>query len=73
MTTMDYALGVKERVGATLMRLPGVVGVGVGRTANGTPCLVLYLDGAGVAAEALPWEIDQVPVVAAVVGRVEAI
>ena len=43
-----------------LMSLPGVHGVAEGRTADGTPCILLLVEDTG--AKELPKEIDGVPV-----------
>ena len=57
----DPVAGVIARHAPRLMALPGVTGIGEGRSA-GAPCIILYLSPESVAA-GLPAELDGYPVI----------
>jgi len=60
---------VKDRHSVDLEALPGVVGVGVGRT-HGEPCLIIQLsDDEAISRESLPLEVEGIPVISEVVGE----
>ena len=56
---------------ASLLAIPGVASVGIGRTPDGRDAVVVGVEEAGVAAQ-LPAEIAGMPVLITVTGPVEA-
>jgi hypothetical protein len=62
---------VKRRHEAELLALPGVVSVGIGEDASGSPVLVVGVRSAE-ASPRLPRELEGYPVTERVVGRVRA-
>lgn|GEM_PF-2763950 len=64
---------VLSRNAERLMRTKGVMSVGVGRTPEGEPAIVIGTDRMDAeAAEALPGEIEGIPVIRHQIGHVEA-
>jgi hypothetical protein len=63
---VDRAIAAQERHTAALMRIPGVVGTGVGALPNGQAVVQIFLERAGV--PGLPAVLDDVPVVTRVTG-----
>ena len=66
-----HASEVLTRHAERLMRLRGVMNVGIGRTADGRPAIVLGLENPLAVPENLPEEVEGVPVVHQNVGRPE--
>jgi len=65
------ALEAQEHHTDVLMNLPGVVGTAVGWTEDGTPMVKIYTEKVGIGG--LPKQIDGVPVVLEVTGRIQAL
>jgi len=64
---------VMARNAESLMRMKGVMSVGVGQTADGEPAIVVGIDDPRAASvEDIPDAIDGVPVVHHTIGRPEA-
>ena len=65
---------VKRRHEASLMKIRGVVGVGIGRYPDGRDCIRVYVekDQARILA-AIPRDLDQVPVEVVVAGPFKAL
>lgn len=64
-----HATQVLTRNAERLMRLRGVMSVGLGRTEDGRPAIVLGLENPLAVPEDLPDEVEGVPVVHQDVGR----
>ncbi len=63
---------VLNRNAERLMRLRGVMSVGLGRTEDGRPAIVLGLENPLAIPEDLPNEVEGIPVIHQEVGRPEA-
>ncbi len=68
---LDHVIAVQDAHTDRLLAKPGVVGTAVGLNADGQPVIVIYTESAGVAG--LPRELDGVPVLAEVTGRIFAL
>ncbi len=68
---LGRAVATQEHFTADLLSIRGVVGTAVGLAANGDPVVKIYTAGEGVAG--LPRELDGVPVVVQVTGKIYAI
>lgn len=69
----DDIRSVKEKHAAQLMRLPGVVSVGIGQDDAGHPAIVVGLDRATEATRArIPERLEGFPVIAREIGAVKA-
>lgn len=72
-TLYRQVVAVKDQHSGALMRLPGVVGVGISRTTTTGLCIKLYLRWADSDILAnVPERLDGVPVVTEVIGEVAA-
>jgi hypothetical protein len=69
---MDFAKAhtAKKRHAERLLAAPGVVGVGVTLSGSGEPAVSIYVDSEA-AGRSLPVELDGVPVVVTVTGRIQ--
>ncbi|MBN2248588.1 MAG: hypothetical protein JW733_07800 [Coriobacteriia bacterium] len=64
---------ILSRNAERLMRTKGVMSVGVGRTPHGEPAIVIGTDRMDAeAAEALPTELEGIPIIRHQIGHVEA-
>ncbi len=68
---LERAIAVQERHTEDLMQNPGVVGTGVGLTAEGSPTIVILTETRGV--RGLPRALDGVPVVVRQAGKIYAL
>lgn len=67
----DPVLAVKARHEDKLMQIPGVVGVGLGRSAIGDPAIIVYTQHQDVSQQ-LPKSIENLDVIIEVTGDIEA-
>ena len=73
MPDSPHAGEVLTRHAEELMRLRGVMSVGLGRTENGHPAIVLGLENPLAVPEDLPDEVEGIPVIHRDLGRPEAL
>lgn len=69
----QHTLDVLNRNAERLMRMRGVMSVGLGHTEDGHPAIMLGLENPLAVPESLPEEIEGVPVIHTEVGRPEAL
>ena len=73
MNELSKVTQVKEKYESWLLSIEGVVGVGVGKSATGKPCIKVYTrEGGAQVQQFLPSELDGIEVEPRLVGELRA-